>query len=292
MSTKTKLISLAFLSAVISPIFADEQVIEDLNHAFKTTWTHTYLKSKNNQPELLKEYIVHNWFAMDEIAVDKGLFRDYRLLENPDTSENRKWDVIVAVEYFGNETYSNIAKAFEDIRSAHELVEVPGFEGREGFDIVNGNSFSVADKFRGPLACESEQLDMLKPFFGTWFEIDAEDETHTPFGLLEFSIEPQTCSTFKRFNLLGREGGYISIGHFNKESETWFETFNSGIQFKWLKKEDGVYMYNLSTNLPEGYQRRNQWLPIDMNRFSILVQQSQDNGKTWKQISEVKLERR
>lgn len=275
-----------------TPVFADEQAINDLNQAFKTTWTHTYIKSKNNQPELLKEYIIANWFAMDEIAVDRGLFRDYQLLENADKSENRQWDIIVAVEYFGTETYANIAKAFEEIRGAHEVVEITGFDGREGFDIVNGNSLSVADKFRGPFACESEQFEMLKPFFGIWYETDAADETNTPFGLLEFSINPQSCSLLKRFNLLQREGGYVSNGYFNKESETWFETFNSGIQFEWVHKDDAIYMYNLSANLPEGYKRRNQWLPMEKNRFSILVQQSQDNGETWKQVSEVKLERR
>ena len=275
-----------------TPSLADEQAIKDLNHAFKTTWTYTYIKSKNNQPELLKEYIVANWFAMDEIAVDRGLFRDYRLLENSDTSENRQWDIIVAVEYFGTETYANIAKAFEKIRMAHEIVKITGFGGREGVEVINGNSLSVADKFRGPFACESEQFEMLKPFFGIWYETDAKDETNTPFGLLEFSIDPQSCSLLKQFNLLQREGGYVSKGYFNKESGTWFETFNSGVQFEWVQKEDAIYMYNISENLPEGHQRRNQWLLIDKNRFSIQVQQSQDNGKTWKQMSEVRLERR
>ncbi len=87
---------------------------------FKTNWTYTYLKATDGNREALREFIEQNWFEMDRIAVERGLFRDYQMIENlaVSASENpTEWDYIVAVEYYGDETYSDIVEGFESIRS-------------------------------------------------------------------------------------------------------------------------------------------------------------------------------
>ncbi len=94
-----------------------------------SNWTFTYLKATAGNRESLRDFVEKNWFAMDAIAVERGLFKSYRLIENiteADTPGGPEWDFIVAVEYFGDQTYSDIRQAFEEIRSRHETVLVEG----------------------------------------------------------------------------------------------------------------------------------------------------------------------
>lgn len=92
------------------------------------TWTLTYLKSTNFQKDRLKEFLEKNWFAMDSIAVAQGLINKYELIENigDDSYPDSDWDFIVAVEYFTNGTYSDIADKFEVIRKSHTTIKVDG----------------------------------------------------------------------------------------------------------------------------------------------------------------------
>lgn len=76
--------------------------------ASQTNWTYTYLKAKPGLEAELKDFIIKNWFKMDEIAVDQGLFRDFQIIDNlaePNEDAPTAWDFIVAVEYYGNESY-------------------------------------------------------------------------------------------------------------------------------------------------------------------------------------------
>ena len=94
-----------------------------------TSWTFTHLKANAGNKELLRQIIVENWFAMDAIAVRQKLFKDYRLIENvtePSASEDIAWDFIVAVEYFGDQSYLDISEPFEEIRSKHQIVLIEG----------------------------------------------------------------------------------------------------------------------------------------------------------------------
>jgi|GEM_PF-3712392 len=90
------------------------------------TWTYTYLKSKQNYKSELKKTIFKNWFVMDSIAKEKGLIKSYELIENINQGESTEWDFIVAVEYFTQGNYSDIAEEFEKIRESHKTIKING----------------------------------------------------------------------------------------------------------------------------------------------------------------------
>lgn len=76
---------------------------------------------------------------MDAIAVERGLFKSYRLIENitdTDASAIKDWDFIVAVEYFGDQTYLDIRQPFEQIRSEHKTVLIGGKGFRDLGEVV------------------------------------------------------------------------------------------------------------------------------------------------------------
>ena len=82
---------------------------------YQNTWTYTYLKAHEGQKENLKQFLEKNWFTMDSIAVQQGLFNDYRLIYNNDTTTEVQWDFIVAVEYFTKGTYADIENEWLEI---------------------------------------------------------------------------------------------------------------------------------------------------------------------------------
>jgi hypothetical protein len=86
--------------------------------------THTYLAAAAGRRAALARFIVANWFAMDARAVEQGLFRSFRLLENPATGED--WDLIVEVVYNDACGYACVAAPFETIRRAHQTVAIEG----------------------------------------------------------------------------------------------------------------------------------------------------------------------
>jgi hypothetical protein len=88
----------------------------------------TYLKSTNFQKDRLKKFLEKNWFVMDSIAVGQRLINKYELIENigEDSNTVSDWDFIVAVEYFTEGTYSDIADKFEEIRKSHTTIKVDG----------------------------------------------------------------------------------------------------------------------------------------------------------------------
>ena len=89
-------------------------------HAVEFTW----LKSEPGKREALKSFIRANWFAMDAIAKEQGLMRDYHL---PDTGNDEgEWNVLVIVQYPDERGYDGIAAEFEQIRSAHQTVPIDG----------------------------------------------------------------------------------------------------------------------------------------------------------------------
>ncbi len=92
------------------------------------TWSLTYLKSTNFQKDRLKKFLEKNWFVMDSIAVGQRLINKYELIENigEDSNTVSDWDFIVAVEYFTEGTYSDIADKFEEIRKSHTTIKVDG----------------------------------------------------------------------------------------------------------------------------------------------------------------------
>ena len=93
-----------------------------------TTWTYTYLRAKEGRKDLLHRFIRENWFAMDSMAVQQGLFRQYELIENLGQQDSLAWDFMVAVEYYTEGTYADIAESFERIRDAHSTVRIDGLD--------------------------------------------------------------------------------------------------------------------------------------------------------------------
>lgn len=95
----------------------------------------TFLKSVPGQREQLKEFIVRNWFAMDKIAKQQGLIRDFTLMDTG--TDDGSWNVLVAVTYTNDKGYEGITDAFEKIRRAHTTVRVNGMTLRELGAIVD-----------------------------------------------------------------------------------------------------------------------------------------------------------
>jgi hypothetical protein len=84
----------------------------------------TFLKSEPGQRENLVRFIESNWFAMDKIAVEQGLMRDYRVFDTG--HDDGPWNVLVAVTYSNAEGYAGVIDAFERIRRAHNTVPIGG----------------------------------------------------------------------------------------------------------------------------------------------------------------------
>jgi hypothetical protein len=86
----------------------------------------TLLKAKPGRREQLARYIEANWFAMDRIGVQQGLFTSYRLLEN--THEHAEWDLVVEVGYPNAEGFEapSVQQRFDAIRAAHRTIPIDG----------------------------------------------------------------------------------------------------------------------------------------------------------------------
>ncbi len=115
--TLTSNIFLIILAISCTP--KEQSGIDEKNHS----WNFTYLKAQSGQKENLKLYLEKNWFAMDSIAVTKGLFNRYELYENL-SSDSSTWDFIVAVEYFSKNGYKDVQSEFEAIREMHKVVKI------------------------------------------------------------------------------------------------------------------------------------------------------------------------
>jgi hypothetical protein len=98
-----------------SHISAETQVIE-----------RTYLKAESGQRDALAKFIVANWFEMDRVAKERGLFTHYRLSENLDAAA--EWDFEVAVGYPNSDGYQNsdVQARFAEIRKAHKTILIDG----------------------------------------------------------------------------------------------------------------------------------------------------------------------
>ncbi|WP_066478672.1 MULTISPECIES: hypothetical protein [unclassified Sphingomonas] len=106
--------------------------------------TQTYLRAKPGLRADLIAYLRANWFAMDRIGVERGLFTSYALLERGDESQ-AEWDVIVTVGYPTEAGYDapGVAEAFQAIRAAHREVKIGGRGFAELGEIVQHHPLAV-----------------------------------------------------------------------------------------------------------------------------------------------------
>lgn len=84
----------------------------------------TFLKATPGNRENLKEFIVRNWFAMDKIAVEQGLMKEFKVMDTG--SDDGDWNVLVSVTYRDARGYEGITVEFEKIRAKHKVVLVSG----------------------------------------------------------------------------------------------------------------------------------------------------------------------
>ncbi|MEM9386053.1 MAG: hypothetical protein AAGA68_13390 [Pseudomonadota bacterium] len=125
-------LSLPILVLCALTVAAPSRSAQPTPHDADTTWTYTYLKAAPGKRAALRQFVEQNWFAMDHVAVSQGLFKAYRLGENAAADgQEDTWDLVVAVEYFADQGYPDIAKAFEGIRATHNTRLVDGLGFRE-----------------------------------------------------------------------------------------------------------------------------------------------------------------
>lgn len=105
----------------------------------KSLWTFTYIKAAEGQKADLKSFLQQNWLAMDKIATDQGLFKQYHLLENNDASLG--WDFTVLVQYKDEKGYEGVKSEFEKIRQAHQRILINGKGITELGKIVKSEEF-------------------------------------------------------------------------------------------------------------------------------------------------------
>ena len=111
--------------------------------------THTYLRAAPGKRAALIAYIERNWFVMDHIGIEQGLFTSYSLLERADDT-TADWDVIVAVGYptiMGHDA-PGTADAFRKIRAAHRETKVDGLGLTELGSIVRHYPLTLVDQGR------------------------------------------------------------------------------------------------------------------------------------------------
>lgn len=105
----------------------------------KSLWTFTYLKSNDGQKADLKLFLEKNWLAMDRLAIEQGLFKQYHMLENSDASLG--WDFTVLVQYKDEKGYEGVKSEFEKIRQAHQRILINGKGITELGKIVKSEEF-------------------------------------------------------------------------------------------------------------------------------------------------------
>jgi hypothetical protein len=119
---------LTFLLSVVLAASVPGAVAEPARQQAQQTLVieRTYLKANPQKKEALAQFIVANWFAMDRIGLDAGLFISYRLSENLDPAAD--WDFEVAVGYPNAEGYQSatVQARFEDIRTRHKTILIEG----------------------------------------------------------------------------------------------------------------------------------------------------------------------
>ncbi len=86
--------------------------------------TLTYLKSAPGQLRDLERYVRANWFAMDKIAVENGLFASYVWLDTG--TDEGPWNAIVKVTYLDSRGFAGIQERWGPIKAAHEEVRING----------------------------------------------------------------------------------------------------------------------------------------------------------------------
>jgi hypothetical protein len=101
--------------------------------------TMTYLKSAPGKLAQLERYVRANWFAMDKIAVERGLFVSYQWLDTD--SDEGPWNAIVMVTYRDAQGFAGIEGEWAGIRAAHREVLIDGARQADLGRVVESREF-------------------------------------------------------------------------------------------------------------------------------------------------------
>jgi hypothetical protein len=107
--------------------------------------TMTYLKSVPGKLRQLERYVRANWFAMDELAVKRGLFVSYQWLDTG--TDDGPWNAIVVVTYRDVQGFAGIEKAWREIRAAHRDVLIDGARQSDLGRVVESRDFFEREPF-------------------------------------------------------------------------------------------------------------------------------------------------
>jgi hypothetical protein len=103
----------------------------------------TLLKSKPGLREDLIRFIELNWFALDRMATEQGLFTGYWMAEND--SPDAEWDLVVCVSYPHEQGYNHppTKAAFDKLRADRKSVAVNGRKLPALGDIIGNQSLML-----------------------------------------------------------------------------------------------------------------------------------------------------
>ena len=261
---------------------------------WQNTWTYTYLKAKEGQRENLKTFVIRNWFAMDAVAVKRGLFNDYKLLENSGTDPASEWDFIVAVEYYTTGTYADIQDQWQDIRKAHNTIPIDGMDFPQLGSVIRSENLTET-ALQNPNSCQGKRFEMVQSYLGRWHEYLVEGEKETLYGDLSIKLLPGSCALAKEFNMLTSDFTYNTLGYYDSHTERWVETytFSNGNHsiYEWKQAGEEVYMEQRSAPDTAKTVSRNRWTKVVGDHFRIISERSIDNGLTWEMISTTAMKR-
>jgi hypothetical protein len=117
------------------------------------TVTVTYLQSQPGKLPQLERFVRANWFAMDEIAVQQGLFVSYEWLDTGDDSS--PWNALVIVTYGDDKGFEGIADRWAPIKAAHKEVRPDGLEMKDLGRVLETKSLSERQPFLSKRATPS-----------------------------------------------------------------------------------------------------------------------------------------
>jgi hypothetical protein len=91
--------------------------------------TLTFLQSQPGRLAQLESFVRANWFAMDKLAVEQGLFVSYEWWDTG--SDEGPWNAIVTVTYGDEKGFEGIQQRSGSIRSAHKELRPDGLGMKE-----------------------------------------------------------------------------------------------------------------------------------------------------------------
>jgi hypothetical protein len=130
--------------------------------------TMTYLKSAPGKLGQLERYVRANWFAMDKIAVERGLFVSYLWLDTG--SDDGPWNAVVMVTYRDAQGFAGIEQEWAGIKAAHREVLIDGAKQADLGRVVESREFFERAPFVNVVAAGN-------PAEGAASDADSRDES-------------------------------------------------------------------------------------------------------------------